>query len=232
MNGRAAADNAAAREAFRVESARLTEVMSGLDEAEFDRPTACPPWTARDLLAHVCLGAGRLLAMLDQPAPPRAEVDAAGYFGREKFAPETDAARVGSAQQAAAQATTGHALAAELDRAWRAVEAALAGVPADRVVRTRHGDAMTVADFLVTRVVELGVHGLDLAAATGRQPWLSDAAAAVIADLLGGGRERAVRDQLNWERRTFIAKATGRVRLTGAERAKLERLGVRWLSFG
>lgn len=106
---------------------------------------------------------------------------------------------------------------------------ALVGVPADR---TRHGDAMTVDDFLVTRVVELGVHGLDLAAAVGRQPWLSDEAAAVIADLLSGGRERAMCDPLNWDRRTFIAKATGRARATDAERAELGRLGLRWLAFG
>lgn len=232
MNERVTAGAGAARDAFRIEGARLTEAMSGLDEAEFERPTGCPPWTVRDLLAHVCLGAGRLLPMLGQPAAPRAEVDAAGYFGREKFASETDAARVGSAQKAAAQATSGHALAGELDRAWRTVNAALVGVPADRVVRTRHGDAMTVDDFLVTRVVELGVHGLDLAAAVGRQPWLSDEAAAVIADLLSGGRERAMCDPLNWDRRTFIAKAAGRARATDAERAGLERLGLRWLAFG
>jgi uncharacterized protein (TIGR03083 family) len=229
---RALAGIVAAGEAFRVESARLADVMSGLDEADFGRPTACPPWTVRDLLAHVCLGAGRLLAMLGQPAPPRAEVDAAGYFGREKFTPDVDAARVASAQQVAAQATTGHALAAELDRLCRAVDAAVAVVAPDRVVRTRHGDAMTVDDFLVTRVVELGVHGLDLAAALGRRPWLSDQAAAVIADLLSGGRERAVCEPLSWDRRTFIAKATGRARITDAERARLERLGLRWLSLG
>lgn len=232
MNERPMARGAAAREAFRVEGARLAEAMSGLDESEFDRPTACVPWTVRDLLAHVCLGAGRLLTMLAQPAPLRAEVDAAGYFGREKFASGTDAARIDSAQRAAAQATSGHALAAELARSWRAVDAALAVVPPDRVVRTRHGDAMTVDDFLVTRVVELGVHGLDLAVALGRAPWLSDQAAAVIADLLSAGRERAIRGPLRWDRRTFIEKATGRAGITDGERTELGRLGLRWLSFG
>jgi hypothetical protein len=91
---------------------------------------------------------------------------------------------------------------------------------------------MTVDDFVVTRVVELGVHGLDLAAALGRRPWLSDRAAAVIADLLSAGRERTVCDPLKWDRRTFLAKATGRAGITDAERAELERLGLRWLSFG
>ncbi|MFI8504487.1 hypothetical protein ACIGFK_39190 [Streptomyces sp. NPDC085524] len=39
-----------------------------------------------------------------------------------------------------------------------------------RVVRTRHGDAMLLADFMLTRVFEVAVHGSDLADALGREP--------------------------------------------------------------
>jgi hypothetical protein len=91
---------------------------------------------------------------------------------------------------------------------------------------------MTVDDFLTTRVVELGVHGLDLAAALGRQPWLTEPAAEVITDLLLGAANPSVLDDLGWRRPTFIAKATGREPLTEAERAAVDRYGVRWLSFG
>lgn len=219
-------------EAFRVEATLLSDVMSGLADADFDRPTRCPPWAVRDLLAHVCVGAGRLLPMLAEPAPPHASLDAPGYFGADKFGADTNAARIQSAQHVAAEAVSGRMLAGDLNRVSREVCAALAIVPSDRVVRTRHGDAMTVTEFLRTRVVELGVHGLDLAAALNRPPWLSTQAAAVIADVLADDHERAVREGLGWDRRMLIEKTTGRAPITDDERQAAERLGLRLLTFG
>lgn len=119
--------------------------------------------------------------------------------------------------------------AAAFTAAWRATDAAVAVQPADRVVRTRHGDPMSLPEFLVTRVVEVGVHGLDLAVALNREPWLTPTAAQVIADLLTGGRP--VPAGLGWDRLTLIRKATGRAPLAGRERAVVAA-AVRWLSFG
>ena len=72
------------------------------------------------------------------------------------------------------------ALARELDQAWREAWALLRGAPQGRVVRTRHGDRMLLTEFVRTRVLELAVHGLDLAASLARPPWLTGAAAAVV----------------------------------------------------
>lgn len=220
------------REAFRVEGDRLAGVLLALDEDDFDRPTRCQPWTVRELTAHVRTATGRLLTMLAEPAPPRAEVGAAGYYGPAKFTPSTDATRIAGARREAAEASNGHALAVDFDRTWRAVHTAAATEPPERVVRTRHGDAMTVDDFLLTRVVELGVHGLDLAAALDRRPWLTDPAAAAITGLLLGGGDPGVLDRLGWDRLTFVAKATGRTPLTAGEQTEVDRHGIRWLSFG
>ncbi|WP_189048261.1 maleylpyruvate isomerase N-terminal domain-containing protein [Micromonospora sonchi] len=262
------------RAAFRDECARLGEVLGTLDPADLDRPTRCVPWTVAELLAHVRTGAGRLADMLAAPAPARAEVDAAGYFGMAKFTPQVDAARIEAARVEAAQVETarmeaarvetaqletagieagrveateveagrgrsgqggrcpgaGWAPAADFDRAWRATLAAVGTHSPDRVVRTRHGDAMTVTEFLRTRVVEVGVHGLDLAAALDRPPWLTATAGRVIADLLTGGRSLPA--ELGWDRLTLIAKATGRIPATPAERTALAHAGLPTLSFG
>ncbi|TNH26533.1 maleylpyruvate isomerase family protein [Micromonospora orduensis] len=267
------------RAAFRAECARLTGILTQLDDADLDRPTTCPPWAVRDLIAHVRTGAGRLAGMLAAPAPPRAEVDAAGYFGAAKFTPEIDAARIDAARIDAARIDAARIDAARIDAAridaaridaarseagsstaepseaawiagggwdgvpvgrstlpgefeqsWRAADAAVAAAPPERVVRTRHGDAMRLTEFLRTRVVEVGVHGLDLAVALDRPPWLTPQAAAVIADLLTGGRPAPA--GLCWDRLTLIRKTTGRAALTPAERAEIDAAGFRWLAFG
>lgn len=264
----------AVRAALRAECATLTGILVDLDDADLDRPTTCPPWAVRDLIAHVRTGAGRLADMLAAPAPPRAEVDAAGYFGAAKFTPEVDAARIDAARNEAARSDAARsdaarieaaridaglseaglstaepaeagriagggwagvpvgrsALPGEFERSWRAADAAVAAAPPERVVRTRHGDAMSLTEFLRTRVVEVGVHGLDLAVALDRPPWLTPQAAAVIADLLTGGRPAPA--GLGWDRLTLIRKTTGRAALTPAERAEIDAAGFRWLAFG
>ncbi|MEU2610496.1 maleylpyruvate isomerase N-terminal domain-containing protein [Micromonospora sp. NPDC007271] len=217
------------RMAFRDECARLEEVLRGLDEADLDRPTPCPPWAVRDLLAHVRTGVGRLVDMLAAPAPQRAEVDAATYFGTAKFTPEVDSARIDSARREARALPGVREVADGFARAWRATDAAVAAQPPGRLVRTRHGDPMTLTEFLRTRVVEVGVHGLDLADALARQPWLTPTAAEVVADLLSDGRP--VPDGLGWDPLTLVRKATGRAALTDRERTLVERADFRWLSF-
>ncbi|WCN79693.1 maleylpyruvate isomerase N-terminal domain-containing protein [Micromonospora sp. LH3U1] len=217
------------RAAFSAECAQLTEVLAELVDADLDRPTDCPPWTVRELIAHVRTGVGRLPDMLAAPAPPHAEVDAAGYFDSAKFTPQLDAERIAGGRRDARQMDRAE-LATELDRAWRATDAAVAAAPPDRVVRTRHGDAMRLTEFLRTRVLEVGVHGLDLAAALDRPPWLTPQAATVTADLLTGGRPAPA--GLGWDRLTLIRKTTGRTALTAPERATIDAAGFRWLTFG
>lgn len=221
----------AVRKAFRAEAMQLGEVLSGLSAAELDRPTGCPPWTVRDLVAHVRIAVDRLTEVLDQPAPTEVRTDAAGYFAPTKFARAEDDARVDLArQEAAADRDSGDAV-DHFDRTWRAAERAVSAAPPYRPVRTRHGDLMTLHDFLLTRVVELGVHGLDLAFALDRSPWLTEPAAVLVADLMAGPDGREAPAALGWDRMTFIAKATGRAPLSDEERAEAERRGVRWLSF-
>ena len=220
-------------EAFGAESDRLCQVLADLDDAAFARASGCPPWTVADLAYHVRMTIGRLPGMLDGPEPAGPGlVSAAGYYrADERFSDGTNDDRIRSAQRGAAAlpdaAARARDFAAARSRAWTLLEAA----PPGRIVRTRHGDRMALSEFLRTRVFELAVHGLDLAAALGREPWMTAQAAEVTEELLrpAGSRLRA---DAGWDRVTLIAKLTGRCPATSAESALIEALGGQRLALG
>jgi uncharacterized protein (TIGR03083 family) len=206
--------------ALDAERAALVDAMRLLDERDHDRPTRCPPWTVRELLAHVLVAGRRLGPMLTDPPPPRAEHDAYDYFVRDHHGGDADAERIAAARALAATFPDGPALVAAVDAAWAATAEAARSAPADRLVRTRWDERMTVTDYATTRVVELAVHGLDLADGLGRAPWLTPPASALVAAVLARDLPTAARDALGWDDRTLVEKATGRTALTDAEAAR------------
>jgi uncharacterized protein (TIGR03083 family) len=213
--------------ALAAEAANLSAALESVTEAGYDRPTRCPPWTVRALLAHVGMATDRVILMLAEPAPPTADTDAAGYYRPDvRFSPATNSERVDGAVSAAARAGSGAALAARFGRTWRDAHAAVAREDPDRVVRTRHGDAMRLADFMVTRVVELVVHGLDLADALDRPPWTDDGALAVVTDLL------VPTGSWTGDPMTLVRAATGRADDDGTAAERLGAAGVTWLALG
>ncbi|MEV4625188.1 maleylpyruvate isomerase N-terminal domain-containing protein [Micromonospora sp. NPDC049523] len=221
---------AAVLDVFRGEAEQLTRTLTGLSESDWDRPTACTPWRVRDLLAHLRVVIAWLPGMLAAEPPPRAEVDATAYYRPdERFAPDTNTTRIGLAQEHAATLGSGDVLLGDFTATWQQVDKLCRAEPHDRVVRTRHGDPMLLTEFLRTRVVEVAVHGLDLAAALDRPPWLTAPAAELVEDLLGGTTARSA---LGWDRLTFLLKATGRTPITPAETERINHLGIHWLTLG
>lgn len=236
-------------EVFIAEAERLSERLRELDDDVWDLPTACEPWTVRELLGHIAVTVSWLPGMLHSTERVPADaaeplVSARDYYRPDpRFSPQTNSRRIELGQEYA-QRTNGNGAAtlAMFEHEWRRAAAMCAAEAEGRVVRTRHGDAMLLDDFLVTRVVEVAVHGLDLAAAVRREPWLTASAAELLMVLLvgddgaagDGGLERAeqVRRQLAWEPATFVAKATGREPVSDAERSELDRLGIHWLTLG
>jgi len=92
---------------------------------------------------------------------------------------------------------------------------------------------MLLAEFLRTRVLELAVHGLDLAAGLDRAPWMTAPAAEVTEDLLLPAAAAArLRAGTGWDRITLIAGLTGRRPLTPAETELVQSAGVGWLALG
>ncbi|HET6861321.1 MAG TPA: maleylpyruvate isomerase N-terminal domain-containing protein [Streptomyces sp.] len=232
--------------ALKAESQRLYEKVDGLPEGEWGRPSPCAPWTVREVFAHLTTAVGRVESMLAAPEPGPSEVlvTAAGYYAPdERFSPTANGTRVDSAQEFAVSHADGRSLAEHFDSVWRSVAATCAKEAPERRVRTRHGDPMLLGDFLVTRVVEVCVHGFDVAAGLGHEPWPTDEASEVVSRLLLGGRRydegRGIgggyggpASGTGWDRTTFLRKATGRLPMTAAERMAAERHGLHWLTLG
>jgi uncharacterized protein (TIGR03083 family) len=222
-------------EAFGAESDHLSEVLAGIDDDAFARASGCRPWTVAELAFHVRMTIGRLPGMLDGPEPTGAGlVSAADYYrADQRFSADTNADRIESAQRGAAALPHAAARARDFAAARSHAWALLAATPPGRVVRTRHGDRMLLSEFLRTRVFELAVHGLDLAAALDRGPWMTDVAAAVTGELLlpaaAGAR---LRTDAGWDQVTLIAKLTGRRPATSAENRLIESLGRQRLALG
>ncbi|MFF4961356.1 maleylpyruvate isomerase family mycothiol-dependent enzyme [Streptomyces sp. NPDC001222] len=220
-------------EAFRIEAGQLAQAMTAVSGAEWRLPTRCAPWTVGDLLAHVRVVIAWLPGMLAAPAPVRAEVSAAQYYRPDnRFAPDANAARIALAQEHAVEQLSRAGLAQDFDATWKEVDRLCRAEPNGRVVRTRHGDPMLLSEFLVTRVVEVAVHGLDLADALGHDSWLTSQAADVVRDLLLGPGSAAALEKLGWGQLRLLRKATGRDPITEEETAEADRLGIRWLTLG
>ncbi|PRX98546.1 maleylpyruvate isomerase N-terminal domain-containing protein [Allonocardiopsis opalescens] len=219
--------------ALRAEVAAFTGAVAGFAEHDFRASTRCVPWTVAELLIHVRDAVNRLPSMLADLPPARADVSAAGYYQPDvRFSVATNADRVMIAQKGAREFATGRALGASFTAACEELLAAVASEPAGRLVRTRHGDAMSLTDFLATRVVELGLHGLDVSDALGRPAWLSPQAARVLELLLLSGEDPDRARPDGWDRLDFLRKATGRAGLSPIEAAELDRDGVRHLTLG
>jgi uncharacterized protein (TIGR03083 family) len=201
------------------ESRLAWEAASTLDEAAFARPTRLPSWNVKQLLAHMWGDLDRIREYLGEPAPPAADTDAVAYW--RSYDPAEDGPAVADrAKTVAARFATGPELVVAFDRAREGSIALAVDTPPDRVVAT-WGPTLRFDDYLQTRILEMGVHGLDLAAAIGREPWLTSEAAAVIRRILVGllGEEPAI--VRRWSDRSLVEAGTGRRGLTYEEHAAL-----------
>ncbi len=210
-------------DALAAESARVAEVVGALPGSSFLLGTRCPPWDVKALLGHMWRDVDRVTVCLAKPAPDAVDRDAVSYF--RGFDPVAAAPGISKrAEGVAARFAT--ALARSFDERWReAVEAARIQ-DSSRVVRTI-GPSMLFADYLATRVLEMAVHGLDLADALGREPWLTPDGATVTREILVGLIGSEPPAALGWDERTLIETGTGRRALAEGERATLgDRAGV------
>ncbi|MFF0435209.1 sterol carrier family protein [Streptomyces sp. NPDC004327] len=151
-------DPAKIRAAVSAQFGHVRDAVLALPEEALDGPTRLGDWTVRELAGHLAWMVGAVPELLARPEPAQRELPLLEW----PFATAAAAGRIDEHTRALDTAD----LAALYERTREAYESALAGAQDTRLLPVSLG-AMTLADFLVTRTVELVVHTDDLAAATG-----------------------------------------------------------------
>ncbi|MGA5041739.1 sterol carrier family protein [Streptomyces capoamus] len=151
-------DPAKTRAAVLAQFGHVREALAGLGPEQLGLPTRLDGWTVRDLIAHIGMAVTAVHRALDVPAPPKQTVTVAEW-------PFSTAPRAAAIDDFTRGLTAGHpdlgAYLADTDRSLRTL---LDEHPGSRLLETSAG-AMPLADYLVTRTVELVVHTDDLNAA-------------------------------------------------------------------
>jgi uncharacterized protein (TIGR03083 family) len=172
---------ATVRAAFHEGATTFLDALRGVAPELWDRPGALGDWTTRELAAHTL----RAFITIDgylaaQPTVDRVLADAAEYYN-------TALADAGVHQGVATRARmAGRQLIDPVGEAEATSAQTLALVAAtadDEPVNTFAGQ-ITLIEYLATRVVELGVHTLDLQRATGQPAELHPDTSSVIVSVL------------------------------------------------
>lgn len=205
-------------DALAAESQTTETALRALPADSFGRQTRCPAWDVRGLTGHLLRDVDRILEYVGEDAPEKADTGAAEYFTR--YDPVVDSAEVaaGSIKRAAEFATTDE-LVVEFATTWRSAIALARSEGPDRLVRVRWGPCLRLDDYLDTRVLEMAVHGLDMADALGLKPWLTRDGGAIVREMLtwlaGSTPPEA------WDDVELAEKGTGRSPLTPRDIAAL-----------
>ncbi|MGW1770732.1 sterol carrier family protein [Streptomyces sp. NPDC002104] len=169
-------DHARTRAAVLAQFGHVRDAVRELDAEQLARSSGVGHWSVAELAAHIAWIADSLAGGLARPPAAVAELSAAEW-------PFATASLAGKIAEAAKETLEGAPLAELYDRAGARLAEALDANPGSRVLDLWIG-AMTLADFLVTRTVELVVHTDDLRRATGRDVPLDRQALAACTRLL------------------------------------------------
>lgn len=151
-------DPARIRTAVLDQFGNVRQAVRDLTPEQLALPTRLEGWTVRDLAAHVTMAVETVSRNLDRDEPAKAEL----ILLQWPFATARRAAEI--AEDTRDLAAADPDLDALYARTEERLTRKLAGAPGDRLLATRTG-AMSLADYLVTRTVELVVHTDDLNAA-------------------------------------------------------------------
>lgn len=195
------------------------EAVRDLPDADFARPTRCPLWDVKALIAHLWRDVDRIGAYLSDEPTSGPEGDAVTYWRAYDPVAEGPLISAHTLEIADRFATGSELVASFASHLGDQMHSAHAQRP-ERLINTRL-QTMRLDEFVETRVLELTVHGLDLARALDRAPWTTPGGAEVTGRILVALLGAPPPPGLGWSDVVFIETGTGRRALTEPERSAL-----------
>jgi len=175
------------RSAF-LEAAQLAIDLIASDPVaeRWREPSVLPGYDIAGLSGHLGRGLGTPLMYLAQPIPAEEDVITPGQYFASVDSDDADLHAGIRARGSAASARGQGQLVSELDRTLHTLTTRLDDEPFDRRVPVFGGHVMYLDEYLVTRLVELVVHGDDLAVSVEAEPleWPGEAIDLVLATLV------------------------------------------------
>jgi uncharacterized protein (TIGR03083 family) len=222
-------------EALEAQCKELVALVGELSGADWDKATRCPGWTVKELVAH-CEGMlVRLVGANAEAVDGEAEIDRVGYYGydpdgaREGEDPDKTFSEV--IQERVIEEVGGRSP-EELARSLEdSIDAAMAGVreiPPDRVIKRSGHRRIRFDEFVASRVLEFGVHTMDIGHATLRGERIVPQAIPIVVGILQGRLGASLPKGMGWDARTFILTGTGRRHLEPNERYALGELASKF----
>ncbi len=222
-------------DALEAQCKELSTLVGELADTDWGRATRCPGWNVVELVAH-CEGMlQRLVGANAEQVDGEPEIDRVGYYGYDPDGPRegedpsktfSDVIKERVVEEAGGRSA--EEVRTSLDEAIPAAIAGIADVPADRVIKRSGHPKMRFDEFVASRVLELGVHTMDIGHATLRGERVHPDAVPVITGILQGLLGADLPPGMGWDERTFILSGTGRRRLEPNERFALGSLASKF----
>jgi uncharacterized protein (TIGR03083 family) len=149
--------------AFRESGHWWRSLVGGIDDHQWDL-VGLGEWTVRELVAHGARAFKTVAGYVEGETKDPTRIDTAAQYFRIVLAEQTPHVHI--ANRARKEATEETDWVSATDAAWAGAERVVANVPGDTDLHLFVGE-MALSQYLATRVVELVVHGTDLAEAIG-----------------------------------------------------------------
>jgi uncharacterized protein (TIGR03083 family) len=214
----------------------LVALVGDLADDEWELPSRCEGWSVRQLVAH-CEGMMvRLVGANTEEVEGPATSDRVGYYTYDPDGPREgeDPSKTFSEHvrdrviDEEAGDRSGGEIREGLEAAAHDMLAHVRDIPAGRVIKRSGHPPLTFGEFAATRVLEFGVHSMDIGHATLRGERVHPDAVPVITGILDGLLGAPLPKSMGWDPRTYILTGTGRRQLLSNERYVLGPLAEKF----
>lgn len=196
---------------------------------DFNRMTNCPPWNLGELVVHIAMSIHLGDDEVPAATPDSGVLSAADYYRRpERDTPDYRQSNVDRAKQVASGVVATTPAARWFGEVLQDTVLRLSRLDLGRLVEIPGCGPMKLADWVVTRVISVAAHGLDVALTLSVEPWTRWPSLGVIRPVLVSLLGAEPPAGLCWDDQTLLAAGTGRRALTGHERALLGSLADRF----